>query len=235
MRTLLLTLLIPLFAFAAEPEIACGGRAVHGRGEIPLDAPWKKTVQEFTAKNLQHSAWGLAHSKRDYLLALELAAQDSVSIDCDVLFAAAFLHDMGGFAPYAKTGVDHALRSTEVLEGILEPAGFPVSKIAAVKSAVLTHSYYERAAPATAEAIVLHDADTLDFLGAISVARIFSLTDREMPNLVKGFGLLETLLKQAPPALVGGAYTKALGAKRQKEMQELLATLKLETYGLTAF
>ncbi|HCI88534.1 MAG TPA: hypothetical protein DHV53_07790, partial [Gammaproteobacteria bacterium] len=43
---------------------------------IPLDEPWKETVYEFAANNLQHTAWGLEHSERDYQLARVLAAGD---------------------------------------------------------------------------------------------------------------------------------------------------------------
>lgn len=204
--------------------------------EIPLDAPWKKTVHEFTEKNLAHSAWGLAHSQRDYLLSLKLAEKDGVPVDRDVLFAAAFLHDMGGFPPYEKPNVDHAVRSAELVESILVPAGFPKAKIPAVQAAVLSHSYYDPNPPTTPEGIVLHDADTIDFMGVLGIARIISLTQREAaaPTLRGAIAVLEKMHGLLFGKLVGGPFTKQLGATRIKEMGTALALLKAETLDFRA-
>src|SRR4051812_47073217 len=59
---------------------------------IPLDTPWKIAIHNFAIAHLQHSAWGVAHSERDYLLSVELAEKDGLAVDRDVLFAAAYLH-----------------------------------------------------------------------------------------------------------------------------------------------
>ena len=144
---------------------------------IPLDAPWKESVFKFATEKLQHSAWGVSHSERDFLLASRLAAESKLEIDTDVLFAAAFLHDVGAFDAFRKDGVDHTDRAAELVPDILAGAGFPAAKVAAVQDAVRNHMYY-RADAGRPESIVLHDADTLDFLGAIGVARIISLTTR---------------------------------------------------------
>src|SRR4051812_40196937 len=96
---------------------------------IVLDEPWKHAVYEFAGKNLQHSAWGLEHAERDYQLALRLAKDDGLTVDHDVIFAAAFLHDMGALAPYMKEGVDHAERSADLVGGVLQERGFPAAKI----------------------------------------------------------------------------------------------------------
>ena len=75
---------------------------------IPLDAPWKMVVYEFATSKLEHSAWGFQHSERDYQLALLLAESEGLLIDRDVLFAAAFLHDLGAFEPFAVAGAEHS-------------------------------------------------------------------------------------------------------------------------------
>ena len=200
--------------------------------EIPIDTPWKRAVYDFSSQKLQHSAWGLAHCKRDYLVSVELAKADGINADRDVLFAAAFLHDMGGFPEFAKPGVDHAARSAEICDTVLIPAGFPEKKIAAVRSAISTHSYYCPTPPATPEAIVLHDADTLDFLGMVSIARILSITERDAAakDLAGAVKTLEALLAGAPNSLVGRT-AKAIGEARAAEMRDALARLKAETFG----
>jgi uncharacterized protein len=201
-------------------------------GDIPIDAPWKQAVYDFAATKLQHSAWGLAHSQRDYLASVDLAAREGLSVDTDVLFAAAFLHDMGGFPEFAAQGVDHAVRSAELVGGVLEGTGFPMAKLDGVKAAILTHSYYSTERPVTPEAIVLHDADTLDFLGIVGIARIVSLTERDgvasdLPHAVR---TCESLLAAAPGALVTDT-ARTIGAARAAEMRTALDALNAESFG----
>lgn len=200
--------------------------------DIPLDEPWRRDVYDFTRDNLEHSAWGLAHAERDYLLAKELAAKSHLKVDDDVLFAAAFLHDMGGFPPFAKEGVDHADRSAELCHTVLLPAGFPLEKIEAVRDAIETHSYYSQDEPMTPEAKVLHDADTLDFLGAVGVARILSITGQEpfTPDLASSVALIENLAEAAPGSIKSGPYAEAMVERRLQEMQAFLEQLDQQTH-----
>src|SRR5262245_59480269 len=96
---------------------------------IPLDAQWKEEIYSFARRELKHPAWGWTHSERDYLLALELAAGEHWAVDKDVLFAAAFTHDIGAIGDFQKDGVDHAVRSVEIAEPLLREAGFPSEKL----------------------------------------------------------------------------------------------------------
>lgn len=203
---------------------------------IALDAPWKQAIFKLATENLQHSAWGVGHSERDYLLATRLAAEDKLTIDPDVLFAAAFLHDVAAFPTWSKEGVDHTDRAAEVVPEILAAAGFPATKIEAVQEAVRNHMYY-RADAKRPEAIVLHDADTLDFLGAIGVARILSLTTRQ-----EGWAAdLATAVKTSDgfsndlPSKVMTAAGKKSAAVRAAEMKTFLVTLKAEAENAKAW
>src|SRR5688500_5438634 len=67
---------------------------------------WRVAVKEFALKHFKNPAWGYSHCERDYALARELAAIDKVTLDDDVLFAAAYLHDMAAFAPWEKPDED---------------------------------------------------------------------------------------------------------------------------------
>ncbi|HBQ00660.1 MAG TPA: metal-dependent phosphohydrolase, partial [Gammaproteobacteria bacterium] len=193
---------------------------------IPLDQSWKETVYAFAANNLQHTAWGLEHSERDYQLARALAAGDGLEIDEDVLFAAAFLHDMAAFVPYAVAGEDHSNTGADEAGTILEPAGFPMNKLPSVQGAIRAHMYYAEV-PAEPVAQVLHDADTLNFLGAIGVTRIISLTTREglAKDLPTAVATLENFSRQLPASLVT-ATAKAMAADRVQEMESFLAALR---------
>jgi len=196
---------------------------------IPLDAPWKDSVFKFATEKLQHSAWGVSHSERDYLLASRLAAESKLEIDTDVLFAAAFLHDVGAFDAFRKEGVDHTDRAAELAPDILTGAGFPAAKVEAVQDAIRNHMYY-RAKAGRPEAIVLHDADTLDFLGTIGIARILSLTTRHRwaTDLATAAKTLEGFNTELPPTLMTNA-AKTIALARVAESNAILASLKAET------
>jgi uncharacterized protein len=136
---------------------------------------WRTVVLQFAKQNFRHPAWGFSHCSRDYLLARELAAADHVTLDDDVLFTAAYLHDMAAFAPWAKDSVDHADEAARIVDTVLAGADFPMTKMDVVRGAIRTHMYPRD--PLGNEALYLHDADALDWLGAIGVARMVALVD----------------------------------------------------------
>jgi uncharacterized protein len=202
---------------------------------IAADAPtiehtgnWRTAVQRFVAANMKHPAWGLSHSMRDYELAKQLAAADQVTLDDDVLYAASYLHDVAAFAPFRKSGVDHQDEAARIVESMLAGTGFPMTKIEAVRGAIRTHMFARD--PVGPEAIYLHDADALDWLGAIGVARAFGLVDPkggdpDGPEAVKG---LEHSLETVPPRIVSKAG-KALTPQRVRELEEFLRELRAES------
>jgi uncharacterized protein len=201
---------------------------------ISLDAPWKAAVYQFSKTNLQHSAWGLAHCERDFQLAQTLATEEKLVVDTDVLFAVAFLHDMGVFEPYSKAGVDHTERAAELAGEVLQAAGFPMAKLIQVQTAMRSHMFYSQVDPSP-EARVLHDADTLDFLGNIGVARILSVTSRHRwaTTLPDAVATLEKFKRELPAKLVTeSAHKRAVG--RVAEMDQFLHNLKAESYDGTA-
>jgi uncharacterized protein len=189
---------------------------------------WRETVREFAAKHFKNPAWGYSHCQRDYTLARELATADQATIDDDVLYAAAYLHDIAAFAPWEDTKVDHSDVGARVVDSILKGTGFPMAKIDAVRGAIRTHMYYRD--PQGNEALYLHDADALDWLGAIGAARIFSLVEpngRE-PDGPKAVAMLQENLQKVPSRVLSPAG-KALVPQRQAELEKFLSDLSRET------
>ena len=193
---------------------------------IAKTGDWRTDVHRFVAANLKHPAWGLSHSERNCELAKELAAADQVTLDDDILYAAAYLHDVAAFAPFRSSFADHQDEAARLVESLLAGTGFPMSKIEGVRAAIRTHMY-ERD-PAGAEAIYLHDADALDWLGAIGVARVFGLGDG--PTAVKR---LQETLTSVPPRLVSKAG-QARAPQRVRELEEFLRDLRAETANLNS-
>jgi uncharacterized protein len=215
--------LLPVSLFTADTP------PTHTDSGIALDTPWKISIYQFSQTNLSHSAWGLAHCERNFLLANTLAREEKLTVDTDVLFAAAFLHDMGVFTPYQKEGVDHTERAAQVAGEVLKPAGFPMDKLPRVQEAMRSHMFYSEVGP-SAEARVFHDADTLDFLGDLGVARILSITGRHRwaPTLPAGIATLEKFKQELPAKLVTAAAQKQ-ATQRVAEMEQFLKTLKAQT------
>jgi HD superfamily phosphodiesterase len=191
---------------------------------------WRTTVRDFAKLNFRHPAWGYSHCVRDYALARELAAADGVTLDDDVLFAAAFLHDMAAFPTWEKAGVDHADRAADTVDTLLKDTGFPLAKLEPVRGAIRTHMYDRD--PVGPEARYLHDADALDWLGAVGVARIFALVD---PNGGKPTGpeavkMLQENLEKVPGRVMTPAG-KTRAPRLAQELRSFLAALKRETAG----
>jgi len=207
-------------AWAAPKTTAAG---------IPLDAPWKVKIYDLARSKFIHPAWGWQHSERNYLVAMRLAKGDHLTVDSDVVFAAAFLHDMAAFAPYEKKGVEHGDRAAQTSVAVLRSAGFPMSKIAAVQAAERGHMYYSTPG-ALPEAIVLHDADSLDFLGTIGAARMIALTGEKAASFGDAVKSLRSFLRDIPPRLLTKTG-RAMGAARAAELTHVLDELDVETFG----
>jgi HD superfamily phosphodiesterase len=192
---------------------------------------WRATVRELAASHFKNPAWGYSHCLRDYALARELAAADHVTLDDDVLFAAAYLHDIAAFAPWEDVKADHSDVGARVVDTVLKGTGFPMEKIEAVRGAIRTHMYYRD--PIAAEALYLHDADALDWLGAIGVARIMALVDPHgsNPDAPKAVAMLVDNLNKVPARVLSPAG-RARVPERKAELEKFLADLKRETEDL---
>ena len=198
-------------------------------GAAAATADWHATVRRFAKEHFKNPAWGFSHSERDYALARSLAATDRVTLDDDVLFAAAYLHDIAAFAPWGgEEPPDHSDVGADVVGSILKGTGFPMDKLEAVRAAIRTHMYYRD--PVAAEAVYLHDADALDWLGAIGAERIIALADPNGgdPDGPKVIKMLEENLAKVPGRVVSPAG-RALEGPRKRELGVFLRELKGES------
>jgi hypothetical protein len=192
---------------------------------------WRSTVRQLAEHQFRNPAWGYSHSVRDYRVAKELAARDHVVLDDDVLYAAAFLHDMAAFPPYEKADVDHADEAARIVGETLNGTGFPMAKLDRVRGAIRTHMFDRE--PQGPEALYLHDADALDWLGAIGAARILGLVD---PNGGKPDGpaavqMIEENLRLVPARVLSPAGRAQVDG-RVAELREFLDRLRRETDSL---
>ncbi len=118
-------------------------------------------------------AWALPHVHRVRHVAEIIGA--GLDYDAHTLAVAATLHDWGAFPCYRQPGVDHGLRSAQIAEAeILPRMALTPQQIAHILEAIELHDYRDPRPPSCPEALALREADFLDFLGVIGLAREFA-------------------------------------------------------------
>jgi uncharacterized protein len=176
------------------------------------------------------------HQPRVYALAAKIG--EGLDYDDDIVFAAAWMHDLGVFPgphrpkePEALARWDHVPYTIARTHELLAGWGFPAEKLDAVDAAIRTHQ--PNCDPIEIEAVLLRDADILEQLGAVGAVRAFAKVGRDTryesftPVLVN----LTKILKDLPSRLrLNGA--KLLAVPRVKALSDLVAALEEEAGSL---
>lgn len=112
------------------------------------------------------------HTMRVHKLCMRIGPIEGA--DMLVLEAAAYLHDIGRADQDAVNGsLCHALKGAEKAGVILSPIPIDEDRKANIIHCVRAHRFRDDYPPATTEARVLFDADKLDAIGAVGVARAY--------------------------------------------------------------
>lgn len=123
--------------------------------------------------------WAVAHAKRLIELGREISA--GLPYDPQVFALAAYLHDWGAFPHYAQRNVEHAIRSRQVVESeILPQLDLTPAQKDALLEAIELHDYRDTRPVTSKEALLLREADMLEFLGMIGMARDFARGPRNV-------------------------------------------------------
>lgn len=140
---------------------------------------WEIPLAEFTYQFVQHDVTGhdFYHCLRVKQLALRIA--EGENLDKDIMVATAYLHDIGRDREYHNEG-DHVEFGVITAREILPKIDFPSAKIGAVAHCIEYHEFYQWGGNRSnnrvlsEEALGFQDADRLDAIGAIGIARIFA-------------------------------------------------------------
>ena len=133
---------------------------------------WRQSVIDYIRIEAQPED-KFGHQPRVYALATRIA--DGIGYDDDILFAAAWMHDLGVFTghrpkdPAQLSAWNHVPYTIRRSRELLPTWGFPVEKLDGVEEAIRFHQAKDE--PFTAEGILMRDADILEQLGAIGVLR----------------------------------------------------------------
>jgi uncharacterized protein len=175
------------------------------------------------------------HQPRLYALACRIG--QGLSFDDDILFAAAWMHDLGVFIGHrpsdpAELGAwDHVPYTVARTRELLPAWGFPIEKLDDVEQAIRTHQPKDD--PEIIEAILLRDADILEQLGAIGVIRTFTKVGRDTryQNFSSVLPVLRTALRDLPGKL-RLASSQDMAGVRIEALGLFLSSLEREANGL---
>jgi uncharacterized protein len=191
---------------------------------------WRNSVVAYIrAEALPVDKFG--HQPRLYALAAEIA--EGENCDDDVLFAAAWMHDLGVFLGHRPVDSaelstwDHVPYTISKTAELLAEWGFPPIKLPAVAEAIRTHQAKDEAK--LAEAVVLRDADILEQLGAIGALRAIAKVGRDTryATFSDVLPVLERALETLPSQL-RLPRSRQLAADKIRISGELLNAIRLE-------
>ncbi len=172
----------------------------------------------------ESGAHGFDHTGRVVRLCEQLGAREGA--DMAVLIPAALFHDIA--RPLEeRTGALHEEEGARMAEAYLRSIGYPEDRIAAIAHAVRAHRYSTGIDPATLEARVLSDADKLDAMGAVGIARTFMQAGERGGGIPDAVDHIRAKLLNLKDLM----YTKTareIAAKRHALLVAFLAALEEE-------
>jgi uncharacterized protein len=148
---------------------------------LPTVSVGHKTLSEWSALfrhflegiDLQFdSGHRLDHVERVVINALKLANEER-GVIYEVLVPAAWLHDCVPISKHSKQRPQASRLSADRAQALLQELNYPTEYQEAIGHAIRAHSYSAEITPTTLEAKIVQDADRLDSLGAIGIARVF--------------------------------------------------------------
>src|SRR2546430_15505004 len=138
---------------------------------IETTTEWEARFAALLAKEQSASdaAHDEGHVRRVVANAKKLAEAEGA--DLAVVLPAAWLHDCVAIAKNSPERTSASRLAAERAGELLRAAGYPAQHIPAIEHAIEAHSFSARVTPRTLEAKVVQDADRLEALGAVGIAR----------------------------------------------------------------
>jgi len=132
---------------------------------------WENRFERFMIDQMAGSdgAHKLDHIHRVVKSAKQLAEVENANLG--VVIPAAWLHDCVTLPKDSGQRNQASRMAAKAAAGLLRASGYKVKLIPAIEHAITAHSFSAKIPPETIEAKVVQDADRLDAIGAIGIAR----------------------------------------------------------------
>jgi len=171
--------------------------------------------------------WAIAHAKRLIELVKQIAAD--MPYNSQIIELAAYMHDWGAFPKYIQKDVEHAIRSRHVVEAeILPQLDLSQLQKETLLEAIELHDYRDMRPTKSNEALLLREADMLEFLGMIGMAREFARGPRNVETCYK------RILSRRKD--IQGRFTlpraQEIAMVKLERMEQSLAWLVEESFGV---
>jgi uncharacterized protein len=148
-----------------------------------FQSQFRNLILQIAEPYYQSLAHDFSHDKNHFLRVESIAKQigEKENADLIVLEASALLFDIARELEDKGEINDHSEKASEIAEIELGKIDFPKNKIENVKHSIYVHRRSKDREPKTLEAKILRDADYLDAMGAIDIARVIasSLTSKK--------------------------------------------------------
>ena len=190
----------------------------------------------------------LGHFQRVWKAAQYIDKEEGGVADLLILLTAAYFHDLVTLPKNSPERSASSRLSAERTAVLLRDVftDFPPEKIEGVRHAIHAHSFSARVTPLTIEARILQDADRMEALGAIGLARVFytagqlsqRLFDAEDPlarertpdDLQYSLDHFQVKLFKLP-ALMNTVTGRRLAEEKAEYLRQFLRTIEREIRG----
>ena len=175
-------------------------------------------IESYMRACMRDSAHDVAHVRRVVQTALDIADAEP-GADRTIVQAAALLHDIGRGAQFRDPSVCHAEAGAAMALPFLRGCGVAEPDAARICDCIRTHRFRSDRPPVSLEARILFDADKLDAVGTIGLAR--SLLHKGKVRVQAQTAVRSVLYGARPgaggPAAAGGrsVYARAGGGGRR--------------------
>jgi uncharacterized protein len=178
-------------------------------------------IKAIVENELSGSAHNMDHILRVYNSCLSIA-EDKSDINLNVLKTATLLHDIARVKEdLDNTGnIDHAVLGADMAGRILKDLHYSEEEIDHIKHCISTHRFRSGNEPKTKEAQILFDADKLDVIGSVGIARTFIIAGEYGEKLYSDTPLEEYIKDNLVDGKTDG---------RIKEMSKHAPNLEFET------
>ncbi|MBQ3252763.1 MAG: HD domain-containing protein [Oscillospiraceae bacterium] len=135
-----------------------------------MDRSTFQKIEKYMLSCMEDSAHDAEHIYRVLSNAVVIAREET-GVDYDILICACLLHDIGRPDQIRNPSLCHAAVGSEKAYQFLLGNGFDSAFATAVRDCIRTHRFRKNDQPESLEAKILFDADKLDVVGAVGIAR----------------------------------------------------------------